>query len=99
VNGTHWANETRDELADGLQADKACEAISGAYRAQFQMSFEGFGILGLLTPHSGQRKVPGCMRPCSASHSRIVTPKRCSPSAVLSADGSTPWASRSRKDL
>jgi hypothetical protein len=40
VNGTHWANETRDELADGLQADKACEAISGAYRAQFQMSFD-----------------------------------------------------------
>jgi hypothetical protein len=23
----------RDELADGLQADKACEAISRAYRA------------------------------------------------------------------
>ena len=51
------------------------------------MSLDSLGILKLLTPRRGQRKMPACMRPCSASHSRTVTPKRCFPRAAFSAEG------------
>jgi hypothetical protein len=35
--------------------------------------------------------LPACLRPCSASRSRIVTPKRCFPRAVLAPTDRFHW--------
>jgi hypothetical protein len=52
-----------------------------------------YGGTDVSTLHRGKDK---CRRAgdCSASHSRIVTLKRCFPRAAFNADGSIPWASK-----